>query len=455
MTQTDATPDLPKPGDVLAGKYEIVRLIGMGGMGAVFAANHLRLKQRVAIKLLKPELLNAADSVARFEREGRAAAQMTSANAARIFDVDLTPNGIPYMVIEYLDGHDVSQELRERGTLPVAEAVDIVLQACSAMAQAHTLGIVHRDLKPANLFLCPKGSGHIVKVLDFGVSKILSEEIPQTTTPSVSLGTPQYMSPEQILASKDVDLRSDIWSLGVILYKLISGKFPYECESATAFVVAVVTTDPLPLEELAEVPPGLADAVAKALRKRREDRWSSAEELARAIQPFGSGRVTFTPATVPPPPMVPAATAEVDALDVPVDIDTAAVTRAKAPSDAPATEANWTEGPTKSIVRGRRTFAASAAVLAGLAIAGIAIALLRAPGPNVPPASALPPPIATTIAAPATSASAEPPPVVPSASVAPIQVAPRKPAGRAPATTAPPGRTTHPVTAPPHDPVHL
>src|SRR5262249_30911515 len=145
-------PALPEPGEILAGKYEILRLVGKGGMGAVFEARHRRLKQRFAIKMLKPELLAVPDCVARFDREGRAAARMTCPNVARIFDVDHTPTGIPYMVIEFLDGHDLSHELSRLGKLPAAEAVDILLQACSAMVEAHALGVIHRDLKPANLF---------------------------------------------------------------------------------------------------------------------------------------------------------------------------------------------------------------------------------------------------------------------------------------------------------------
>jgi serine/threonine-protein kinase len=369
----EGTPDLPKPGEVLSGKYELVRALGMGGMGVVFEAKHLRLQQRVAIKLLKPELLSIADSVTRFEREGRAAARMTSTNAARIFDVDVTPSGIPYMVIEFLEGHDLSRELKERGSLPAAEAVDIVLQACSAMAEAHSLGIVHRDLKPANLFLCAKGSGRTVKILDFGVSKILADEMPQTTTPSLTLGTPQYMSPEQILASKDVDLQSDIWSLGVILYKLLSGHLPFEPDSATAFVVAVVTTDPLPLDRCAAVPPGLAAAVMKALEKSRDARWRSVDELARAIQPFGSGRIGFTPASIPPPSgaQLPAA---VD-VDVPVDVDVKTLTDSGPFSSSKElpTQGNWTQNPLIPSRRRRWIGLAIGAAAIGLVGVGVAI----------------------------------------------------------------------------------
>src|SRR5205085_11569400 len=166
--------------------------------------------------------------VQRFDREARAAALLTSPNVARIFDVDATPAGIPYMVIEYLEGRDLAAELALRTTLPVDEAVDVILQACSAMSEAHARGIVHRDLKPSNLYICGQGTSRVVKVLDFGISKVEDKEEVQTTTPSITLGTPQYMSPEQILASRNVDARTDLWSLGVILYKAICARFPFE-----------------------------------------------------------------------------------------------------------------------------------------------------------------------------------------------------------------------------------
>lgn len=467
----DAPPDLPKPGEIIAGKYELVRPLGRGGMGAVFEAKHLRLRQRVAIKFLRPDLLDVADCVMRFEREGRAAALVTSSNAARIFDVDVTPSGIPYMVIEFLEGHDLSVELRNRATLPVAEAVDIVLQACSAMAEAHSLGIVHRDLKPANLFLCVKGSSRTVKVLDFGVSKLLSEEI-QATTPSLTLGTPQYMSPEQILASKDVDLQSDIWSLGVILYKLISGRLPFEAESATAFVVTVVTEEPLPIEQHAALPPELAAAVMKALAKQRSERWQLTMDFARAIEPYGTGHVAFTPPTLRPPAPVPRPA------EIAVDVDFETQQR---PAEALPTEANWTHNRAPMTPRRGRMLAFAAATVLGLAGVGVALAM-RAPKSvandvSPPPTSSdlsgvpatEPPPTAaqatTTTPLPAPSASTSETPVsAPTPESAPrnpvgAAVAPHKPAS--PPVTMPASSSRPPSSATPssspraRDPVHL
>jgi serine/threonine-protein kinase len=452
-------PQLPKPGDVLGGKYELVRMLGSGGMGAVFEARHVRLGQAVAIKFLKPELVSDQDHVARFAREGRAAARMRSQHAARVFDVDTTPAGIPYMVIELLDGHDLQEELRSRGKLPVEEAVDIVLQACSAMAEAHLLGIVHRDLKPANLFSCSKTSGRLIKVLDFGVSKLVEDELAHTTAPSVTLGTPHYMSPEQITAAKDVDSQSDIWSLGVILYRLIAGQLPHVADSATAFVVTVVNTPAVPLDQVATVPAELAAAVMKALEKSRAERWATVEELGRAIQPFGSGAVAFKPPSQPPPslrgfqrevdrtPTGPAEPTEIN-VDVPIEV-------------AP-TEANFANVP--SVSQQRRAMRVPIAGMLVVVVASAALAVFAlsrkppasatsaaatSPESAAPAASSLPP--ASEPPASTPSAAAIPPPErTPSATprtTRPLP-APRKPA--APATEVKPDRND-----PSRDPVHL
>jgi serine/threonine-protein kinase len=466
----DEGPTLPKPGEVLAGKYELVRLIGKGGMGVVYEAGHLRLKQRFAIKMLRPNLLDHYDCVTRFDREARAAARMTCPNVARIFDVDRTSNGIPYMVIEFLEGHDLSQELAGRKTLPPAEAVDVVLQACSAMAEAHALGVVHRDLKPANLFLCGNG---LVKVLDFGISKVFEEEVPQTTTPSLALGTPHYMSPEQILASKDVDPRSDVWSLGVILYKAICGRFPFSGDSSTALVVAIATHAPAPFEASVEVPAGLATATMKALAKERADRWSTVDEFALAIQPFGSGRVAFSgSAGVSSTPQVQLARAEDYAATI-VDRPSGRTVH----SDWAPTVGNWTQSAPaakKRPWRGVTLFALGAALMA---LGTFAFLVLREPGTpsrflsvgassgssgpsasssSVGPAASSPPlgVSAASSSNPSASAAALNVPAFASSSRAPDR--PARPVRRAPPPAPGPAAVPAPAApSPPKDPLHL
>ena len=189
-------PALPMPGDTIAGKYALVRLIGEGGMGVVFEATHLRLHQRVAIKILRPDLPDFETVVARFEREARAAAQLQSIHTARVIDVDALSNGLPYIVLEFLEGRDLDSELEATGPLPIEDAVDIIQQVTGAMSEAHALGIVHRDLKPSNLFVCRVGDRKrgVVKVLDFGISKSESEGKRLTPTHEY-FGTPYYAAP--------------------------------------------------------------------------------------------------------------------------------------------------------------------------------------------------------------------------------------------------------------------
>jgi serine/threonine protein kinase len=279
-------PSAPCAGDTVAGKYQLVRPIGLGAMGLIFEATHLRMRQRVAIKFMQPKLVEQPEAVARFEREGRAASGLTSPHATRIFDVDTTVGGIPYIVSELLEGRDLRQELDERGKLPAEEAVTYVIQACAVMAEAHALGIVHRDLKPSNLFLATTGSRRIVKVLDFGISKMKEEH--ELTSTGVMLGSPRYMSPEQVEA-KDVDRRADIWSLGVILFRAISGGYPFEGGTSISLALAILSQPARNLCELVpETPPELAIAVKRALSQNLSVRYSTVRDFAEALAPYAT-----------------------------------------------------------------------------------------------------------------------------------------------------------------------
>ena len=282
-----ATPPLPDVGDLAGGKYRLVRLLGKGGMGIVFEAEHVRLRQSVAIKYLRPELIALPDAVARFEREARAISRMRGPHAARIVDVDRDDLGRPYMVMEVLRGRDLEVELRARGRLPIEEAVDWVLQACAAIAQAHAAGIVHRDLKPSNLFLASEGDALVLKVLDFGISKLARDD-PEPTTTSDCVGTPIYMAPEQLRSSRDVDARADIWSLGVILYELIVGMPPFS--GTTTAAIAAIVADAIPRPRLAQpdVPEGLERVILAALAKDPADRFPTADALAAALTAYAS-----------------------------------------------------------------------------------------------------------------------------------------------------------------------
>lgn len=285
-------------------------------MGYVVAARHLQLRQMVALKFMRAEVCSS-DYKRRFLREARSTVRLESRHVARVLDVAELDDGVPYIVMEYLDGVDLSEHLYTRGSLPYPEACEYVLQACHALAEAHGHGIIHRDLKLANLFLTRDASGApVIKVLDFGVSKILDDSddeetsvggVPRArlverkmpadsivTKVSDMLGSPSYMAPEQILSAKDVDAGSDIWSLGVILYRLITGKPPFEANSLGELIQRVVR-DPIPSLRAArpDVPKGLERIVERCLERDRRKRLSDAMELARLLEPFamGSGKV--------------------------------------------------------------------------------------------------------------------------------------------------------------------
>ncbi|HEY2509369.1 MAG TPA: serine/threonine-protein kinase [Polyangiaceae bacterium] len=278
-------------GDVIAGKYRVERVLGEGGMGVVAAATHLQLDQLVAVKFVLPSMLESKMVVERFLREAKAAVRLKSVHAARILDVDTTPAGVPYMVMEYLEGADLSQVLKDSGPLPVHVAADYIIQACEALAEAHALGIVHRDLKPQNLFLTRGvGGTPLVKVLDFGISKMADDYTSGLTNPQMMMGSPQYMAPEQMKSSRSVDGRADIWALGVVLFRLVTNALPFGNGPMPELCYRVVNESPASLTNvgLHTAPMELAAIVAKCLEKDPAKRFATAGELALALQPFAS-----------------------------------------------------------------------------------------------------------------------------------------------------------------------
>jgi len=285
-------PDI-SPGVVLADKYRVEKVLGVGGMGMVVAAHHIALDERVAIKLLLPEMLSNNDAVQRFAREARAAIKIKNEHVVRVMDVSTLPSGAPMMVMEFLDGEDLSQLIERQGPLPLATVAEYVLQACEAIAEAHSLGIVHRDLKPANLFVTRRNDGtQCVKVLDFGISKVTGggKGFDMTSTQSV-MGSPLYMSPEQMASAKHVDGRTDIWALGVILHESLCGKPPFEGESITQLVASVLTTMPPAARTLRpDLPLGVDPVILRCLEKDPNRRWSSVREFADALAPFAPSR---------------------------------------------------------------------------------------------------------------------------------------------------------------------
>jgi eukaryotic-like serine/threonine-protein kinase len=301
---------LPEPGAILGGKYRIERLLGRGGMGVVFAAQHEILRQRVAVKLLLAAA-SSPEGLQRFINEARAAAQLDSEHIARVMDMGTLDNGMPFMVLEYLEGSDLGQLLSSRGPLPVVEVVDYVLQACEALAQAHAAGIIHRDLKPSNLYIARRPDGTTrVKVLDFGISKVSDPSImPKAlTSTSAMLGTPYYMSPEQMVRPKQVDSRTDVWQLGVTIFELLQGSPPFGGDTLGELMFAVLN-QPLPYvsQSRADVPPEVDAVIHRCLDRDVIRRFANVAELATALAPFGSGihnhlieKMTRTLAAKPP-----------------------------------------------------------------------------------------------------------------------------------------------------------
>jgi serine/threonine-protein kinase len=295
-----ASRNIPAPGDVLAEKYIVEHVIGAGGMGVVLAARHARLGQRVAIKFMQGNAARDKNAVARFLREAQAAAALSNEHVAKVYDFGTLESGEPYLVMEYLSGVDLKQVLRRDGPMAVADAVGAVLQACEAMTEAHARGIVHRDLKPANLFVTQRIDGTpLVKVLDFGISKVSDINAAgrdQSLTPSgLVMGSPQYMSPEQVRDAKNVDARSDVWALGVILYELLTGESPFGGQTLGATYAKILSESPAPLAgKRPDVPPALATTVLQCLQRDVTRRVQSVGELAEKLLPFASGEATLS-----------------------------------------------------------------------------------------------------------------------------------------------------------------
>jgi serine/threonine-protein kinase len=386
---------------MLADKYLVERVIGAGGMAVVLAARHVHLDQRVAIKLLLSHYARDQATVSRFLREGQAAARIKSEHVVRVHDVGVLPEG-PYMVLELLEGMDLGDRVAA-GRLPIPIAVDYVLQAGEAIAEAHALGIIHRDLKPSNLYLARRSDGtDCIKVLDFGISKVAptgQQEGLRLTATGGLLGTPAYMAPEQMRGLREVDARTDIWGLGSVLYELCSGGSPFNGESM-AQLAAAIFTDPAPrLRNLRPDAPAALDAVVeRCLQKRPEDRYANMLEMAQALAPLGT----------------PAAHASVERI-------------ARILANRPGQSGNIADPSTNLVAtstlstvalpathgRGRAALVAVVAAIAGVALGAILYVGTSRKQPEAPAPSA---PGPAQAAAPMTTEAAKPPPTATSES---------------------------------------
>ncbi|APR83249.1 serine/threonine protein kinase [Minicystis rosea] len=415
----------PAVGTLIGGKYRVDGTLGEGGMGVILAATHVELDRPVALKLLRAR--GSGEDEARLHREARALSRLDGEHIARVLDVGRLDDGAPYVVIERLEGRDLARVLRDHGPLPIADAARFILEACEGIAEAHALGIVHRDLKPSNLFLTQRRDGSAcLKVLDFGISKapgtLLGDR--SLTSPSAVMGSPWYMSPEQLASAKNVDARTDIWALGVVLHELVAGTPPFDAETAAGIGARIAAGEPPRLRDIRrDVPRALEDVVLRCLAKDPNARFQTVATLARALAPFAESSDASVDriarmlgdapavAEAPPPPRrrsIPlAATLSLAAVAL-----TAAVLFAR--SRAPA------------------TLATSATASAAAPAATTSISTASEPPPTTAPITT------ASVPAPITTASAPRPSAAPPAPRSSIPAAPHRPPAAQPSASAAP-----------------
>jgi serine/threonine-protein kinase len=465
MTAT-APPKLPRGGAlrvaptvavgaVLDGKYRVESVLGRGGMALVVAARHETLGHRVALKLLRPEASASPQYAQRALREARAAAALTSEHVTQVLDVGQLDSGQPYIVMELLEGSDFGAVLRERGPLAVRDVATYLVQACDAIAEAHGRGIVHRDLKPGNLFLARRRDGSpLVKLMDFGISKMVEGSPDEALTATQdSLGTPHYMSPEQLLSARDVDTRTDVWALGVLAFRLLTGAYPFVGETAPAVHIAIASVRPPRLRDVRpDAPVAVDDLIARCLTKSRTDRLQTVVEFARTLLPFADEDTRRRYASV--------GEVSVPVTEAPAD------DRAARASPEPDTRATWgTNGEPAARPRLRAGAVAAAVVVVAAGAGAVAVmaqsGAAKAPGgepaaamagaataaaPASGPASGSATATASAMASASATASASP---AASASSATMWVTATSAATAAAATTAPIAPSRAPAASPP------
>ncbi|HEY4394611.1 MAG TPA: serine/threonine-protein kinase [Polyangia bacterium] len=391
-----SVPDASRVGEIVGGKYRIVRLLAKGGMGVVYEAQHTVVRRRFAIKFLRRDLAERREILTRFQREAEAAGALENENVTAAVDFGIAEDGAPYILMEYLVGESLAALLEREGRLPISRATDLVIQACAGVAAAHAAGIVHRDLKPHNLFVCRRHDGtDLLKVLDFGVAKLqVAEEASAATRTGMVLGTAAYMSPEQARGEKMVDGQTDVYALGAILYEMLSLKRPHPGDSQNAILHHIATQPAVPLESVrGELPPALVELVGRTLASNQSERPATVAALAEGLAPFAR-REAFAAREESGPTR--------GELTSTVLADGAGAAPASEVPSRAASTAN-DRGPAQAPrARGRGPWLAIGA--GGLLAAGVVAVILRRPSPSRPvdssgPAAAAPSPAAAPPAA--------------------------------------------------------
>jgi serine/threonine-protein kinase len=423
-------------GHVIDGKYRLVRLIGTGGMGAVYEGENLLIRRRVAIKILHAASTGNADAIRRFEREAQAAGEIGNDHILEVLDLGSLDNGDRYMVMEYLDGETLAARIERHGRLTPNQIAPIARQFLTALASAHAAGIIHRDLKPENIFILRSKAGRVdfVKLIDFGISKFsrpFSDGEHRMTRADAVLGTPCYMSPEQARGARETDVRSDIYSCGVILYESVTGRLPFEGDSFNDLMFKIALSDaPSPLIFVPSLDPEFAWLISHAIARDPENRFASAQEFAEALDDWmRKHALTETlalplpadayPSRFEPPGSKTAATLAVDRADDAIEVLDI--------EKSPAAD-SWSHSSgaiTANLLRKKRVPRIAAASVGALAAVGLAIAFMVRADPTPAVAHAGPPVTPSATATPTAAAERPPstaaPPVVPevAASTAP------------------------------------
>jgi serine/threonine-protein kinase len=409
-----STSRLAFPGAVLAGRYRLEEIVGAGGMGAVWRAIHIGLGEQVAVKLVSATFVRSSEALRRFDTEAKSAARIRSRHVPQVFDNGVLEDGTPYLVMELLHGESLAARVNRLGPIPLPEAMIILEQCCRALTRAHSLGIVHRDIKPENVYLAQSvdDDGYIAKVLDFGIAKVtsLTDDARSSTRTGTLLGTPLYMSPEQARGLRSIDFRTDVYSLGLVAYTMLTARLPFSGETLGELLLQICVE---PLPRLRAAAPGLPMAVEhwfqKACARLPEDRFSSAQALVEALRVAAGisspSQVDSVSGEGPFMPVAPAGDGEQAAQD-----PAAAVGALPVPSTTGGTAL-------RSIAttnRRARWVAMSGAAILGLAVAPVVV--LFALGRKSPAVS----PAVEVATAPATAASAAKPDAGSSVSVAPL-----------------------------------